>query len=269
MATGIENKWSVEQVIKDCDHGDIVTFTEEEFNKIIKMDIDYYEDEEEEKLTAVNGKNNKFLVNLKRVPKVNFGNVDLPFANIEKFIQAKDGNEGYFATYSELNYIEYKYQEINNSKRPNVFRLDGIYCSKFVGNLLKHYEVPSKSYIQYIHQNEGDPKLTGFLLALQNDFIIYFDSTTTGAIYYNKDLEKDKESLLYKVLGLIRICKQPITQKNKIFIVYRDMHGFNKIGFDVKKVKINIEENYNEDFPPKAEEIVNWKTWPKYCVNKC
>jgi ATP-dependent 26S proteasome regulatory subunit len=39
-------------------------------------------------------------------------------------------------------------------------------------------------------------------------------------------------------------------------VVYRTDHGFQKKPFQVKKKKINIEDNYNDDFPKVSEDII-------------
>jgi ATP-dependent 26S proteasome regulatory subunit len=41
-----------------------------------------------------------------------------------------------------------------------------------------------------------------------------------------------------------------------MYIIYRTNYGFDKIPFDIKKQKINIEENYNDDFLEISKDIV-------------
>jgi SpoVK/Ycf46/Vps4 family AAA+-type ATPase len=40
-------------------------------------------------------------------------------------------------------------------------------------------------------------------------------------------------------------------------VVYQSQAGFEKTGFDVKKINVNLEENYNNDFPEISKEIIN------------
>jgi hypothetical protein len=86
--------------------------------------------------------------------------------------------------------------------------------------------------------------------------VLYFDGHSSSLLYPSEYLE-DKESPLYVLLGIIRNYRLPLVVKNKIYVVYRSSNGFQKKPFDVKKRNINIQDNYNEDFPMVSEEIIH------------
>jgi SpoVK/Ycf46/Vps4 family AAA+-type ATPase len=85
---------------------------------------------------------------------------------------------------------------------------------------------------------------------------MYVDGDDKGIIYYDPKDEKDKDSLFYTLLGLLKPYKKPKVTKNKIYIVYNTPHGFDKIGFDVKKIDVDINENYNNNFLEMSEQII-------------
>jgi superfamily I DNA and/or RNA helicase len=57
-------------------------------------------------------------------------------------------------------------------------------------------------------------------------------------------------------LGIIKNYRLPLVIKNKIYVVYRTTHGFQKKSFDVKKREVNLNDNYNEDFPEISTDII-------------
>jgi len=221
------------------------------------MNVDYYNynNEDDENIISESEKANKYLIDLRKIPKVKFGEVNLIFGEIDKYISPLDATEAYLSSYSEFSFLEYKYRKANGYF-PNVFRIESISGNKFVGNLLKHYAIPDKAYTQYTYQDNDSPKMNGVMIAFQNDILLYFDSDMGCALYYDKLYEKNKSSILYQILGLLYSCKNPKVTKNKIYIVYRSSHGFDKMGFNIKKIDINLQENYNDDFIEKAEEII-------------
>jgi hypothetical protein len=219
------------------------------------MNIDYYNPNDEDQKILTGRKTNKYLINLKKVPNVKFSEVKLTFENIHEFINPADGWEGYLSTYSEFGFLEYKFQQMN-SIFPNVFRIEHISGDKFISNLFKYHDIPDTAYAQNSYQDGDFPKMNGFLISFTKDLILYFDSENGCALYYDKKYQKDKNSLFYKILGLLRTCKQPKVTKNQIYVVYRASHGFDKTGFDVKKISINLSENYNDDFIQISEDII-------------
>ena len=74
--------------------------------------------------------------------------------------------------------------------------------------------------------------------------------------FYDRKYEENKDSELYKMLGLIKGYKKPKTVKNLIYVVYRSNDGFAKKGFNVKKIKVNLDDNYNDDFQEISKKII-------------
>ena len=218
------------------------------------MNVENYDVEVDED-AIVAEEANKYLINFKKVPRVKFSEVELSYCDVHAFMRPADGVEGYLSAYSEFSFLEYKFQQVNNTF-PNVFRFEAIAGNKFVSELFKYHDVPANAYAQYTYQSGDSPKMNGFMIAFAKDLILYFDSENGCALYCDKEYQKDKSGLLYKIFGLLRECRQPKVTKNKIYVVYKTSHGFDKTGFDVKKIKINLEENYNDDFLKISEEII-------------
>jgi hypothetical protein len=196
-------------------------------------------------------------INLDKIKAKKFSDVpSLPFYGIAEFMKIDDSDEGYFAYCSELNHFAYRYNIINKFY-PTIYRFEEcIISSKFINSLFKHYNIPTYAYVKISFEDQTETKLTSFVIAFTKELVLFFDGVNEGALYYNIKEEKDENSLLYTILGLLKGHKKPKVTKNKIYIVYRNQHGFEKIGFDVKKVRVDLDENYNNGFVEKSAEIV-------------
>jgi SpoVK/Ycf46/Vps4 family AAA+-type ATPase len=196
-------------------------------------------------------------INLNKVKLKKFSDkLKLSFYNCHEFTEMKDSNAGYFSYCSEVNYFAYRYRDINKIY-PTIYRFSELINStKFVDNLFKYYNVPTDSYAKITYQDTSEIKLTSFFISFTNDLALFFDGVNEGVLYYNGEQEKDKDSLLYTILGLMKSSIKPKICKNKIFIVYKNSSGFEKIGFDVKKIKVELNENYNDGFTEMSEKII-------------
>lgn len=197
-------------------------------------------------------------INIKNVKKIKFSSKpELSFSSAYECSSASTPREGYLFYCSEVDYIYYKYQK-ENENLPVIYRFENIVnVSKFIDNLFKYYDVPTSAYRKTTYQDENDIRITNFFISFKKDLFLYFDGEDTGVLVYNLQYEKDLNSMLYTVLGLLKNNLKSKVSKNKIYIVYRDSHGFEKIGFNVKKTKINLDENYNEGFIKTSENIIN------------
>lgn len=187
----------------------------------------------------------KFKDDLVKKLNIAFGNIDTLFLNMT------DG-EAYLNYNSLEEYVISRYMK-NNKNVPNIFRFtdDSIYYDKFVDKFFNILDIPQSSYVK--HSILGDERvieMSSIVLALTEDcYIIFFDSEIS--IIYNKKYENEEpENNPLKVFcGLAMSFKTPIHEKNKIFVVYRDRNGnFAKEGFNIKKIKISLEDNYNDGF---------------------
>jgi len=182
--------------------------------------------------------------------------VSIPFCDVNQFTEMKDGIEGYLNSYGELNYFAYRYHKINGY-HPYIYRFEQFNINSFLNNLFKYIKVPASSYTKVSYQSNNDIKLSSFLIAFKKDLLLYVDSPGRGAIYYNNKDEEDKNSFLYMLLGLLRNARTIKHTKNKIYIVHRNLHSFEKTGFTINKKNINLEENYNEGFVEVSQKIIN------------
>jgi broad-specificity NMP kinase len=180
----------------------------------------------------------------------------IPFEDVNKFVKMEDGNEGYLASYSELSYYAYKYQQFTGF-HPHVYRFEQFNMNKFIIALFKTMHVPIHSYIKASYQGSDNPRITSIAMLFSKDIFMYLDGEDKAVIYYNPKDENDENSLFYSLICVLKSYRRPKVTKNKIYIVYRSSHGFDKKGFDVKKINVDLQENYNEGFVEMSEEIIS------------
>jgi len=234
-------------------------FIEKLFNIDSDMQIEYdnFEDYEEGNTTENKKDTVDIAIDIKKIKAKKFSDVtDLTFYNISEFTQMADSDEGFFSYSSELNHFAYRFQ-IVNGYYPAIYRFEEFNIYKFINELFKNYKVPETSYSKISFQDSDESKLTSFIIAFRKDLLIYFDGPNDGAIYYNIAYEKEENNIFHDLLSLLRGVRKPKVSKNKIYIVYRNQHGFDKIGFDVKKINVDLTENYNDGFIEKSVEIIN------------
>lgn len=250
----------------DIEIENIEKFNKEQEQELITTIIDFMkienwdvpeEIEEWEDSTPKKEVNCEILIDISKVKPLKFSDVDeLPFyEHINDFANAVDSNEGYFSSYSELSYYAYKFNQINGYF-PSSYRFEYFDINLFLNELFKKFKIPLSSFIKVAYQGNEKQILNSFLIGFKKDFIINFDGPSGGCVYYNEKYYNDKDSILYTILGLLKGVKNPKVSKNKIYIVYRGNHGFDKVGFDVKKIKIDLNENYNDGFDETADEII-------------
>jgi len=195
-----------------------------------------------------------------KIKKLNFSkdNIDkLKFGKIEDFMKIQDGYEGYLGAYSELEFFAYRYLKINNFY-PDLFRIMHIRTDKFLINLFK-YKIPHDSYYKSYEDEHGNISINTIVISFnvngKNDLYLYLDSDE-AIFLYNKEYEKDTNSMLHTLIGLVKNCSEPKIVKNKIYVVYQTSHGLDKQGFSIKKININLDENYNDGFLETSREII-------------
>jgi len=259
MARRCINKYNAQKIFRK----EYYNFIEKLFNNknIEFMDIEnvnsvYVDDEEileEEKKDISN-----IAIDINKVKVKKFSSIpELTFYNVFDFIKMENSDEGYFSYCSDLNHVAYRFQ-LCNKYYPSIYRFeDFVDSTKFINSLFEHYNVPHNSYMKISFQDNNESKISSFIIAFAHDLILFFNSRNSGALYYNALHEKDENSMLYTILGLMKNQRKPKITKNKIYIVYRNQHGFEKIGFDIKKIKIDLNENYNDGFVEKSIEIIN------------
>jgi hypothetical protein len=182
----------------------------------------------------------------------------LKFGSLKDIMNVTTGDEAYLAAYSEAEFLSYRYSKVNGFY-PDLIRMQGVRTEKFIQDLLKFTNPPVDSYIKSYEESRGDVGITTMLISFntsKNDLLLHLDENE-AMIFYNREQEKDMGSMLHLLIGLLKGCAVPLVSKNKIYVVYQTQHGFDKIGFTVKKVDVNIEDNYNDGFSEVANEIVD------------
>jgi hypothetical protein len=239
-----------------------------ELNKYIQlnMDIEYgngcdtwVDDEDDERIKVKESKNKNHDIALKidNVKKISFSEKPaLSFFDIEPFLEMEDSSDAYFSYCSDINHLAYHFYKYNKLY-PTPYKFsDNINSLKFLNDLFKHYAIPENSYKKMTYENLSESKISIFVIAFAKDLVLYLDGDNSGTLFYNIKDESDENSMLYKVLGLLKTYKNPKVTRNKIFIVYRSSSGFAKKGFNVKKINVDLEENYNDDFPDMSSKII-------------
>jgi len=95
-------------------------------------------------------------------------------------------------------------------------------------------------------------------MMVEDDLIMQFDTQDLSFfINPSKHLERSDYNPFYIILRLLSNYKKKSAEKNQIHVVYRGDYGFDKMAFDVKKIDIDIEMNYNDDFKDVSDYIIN------------
>jgi len=203
------------------------------------------------------------LFNIKYYPKKSISSIEnFPYYEINKFFpDANKAFESYLSAYSESNFFSYAYNKINNIF-PNILKITYFDSSRFVNNILKYLKPPIYSYNKSIsYENytaHSKPIITSMLSIAFSKKLLYVEDGHGCIIYYDPKEEKDPNSDFYKLMCIIRkYFLKTTVEKNKIYIVYQTNGGFDKIRFDIKKVKIDIDKNYNDDFKEFSEKIIS------------
>lgn len=195
-------------------------------------------------------------VNKKKIQDVNNSIFNWPDINKE-FFQTVDSHEAYFRSRFEWDAVEYFYTKSNN-KIPLIYRIDkNRYDKSFITDLFTFLNPPSRSFRVVENFTDKDLTLNEFTIAFEKDLILQYD--TEDLSFYldpDKHLEPNEKNPFFILIQMVAGYKKKASERNKIHVVYRGDYGFDKIGFDVKKVNIDLESNYNDDFKDVAESII-------------
>jgi hypothetical protein len=183
---------------------------------------------------------------------------ELTFGSIKELMASVDGTEAYLGSYSESEFFAYRYQKVHGYT-PDVFSISYIQPEKFVESIFKHCDIPHEAYYKSYSDQRGKIKLNSILFAFkvnETENVYLFMDSAEAFLFYNSELEKDKNSILYTLISLIKYIAEPKITKNRIFVVYQTQGGFEKKGFTVKKINVDLETNYNDGFPEVSDEII-------------
>lgn len=202
------------------------------------------------------------LLNFKGVQKITFpkdGIYPFEFGDINFLLNGTDGMnaiEGYFFANYEWDFLSYVYS-LRFNKRPGVYRISQTrYDRSFITDFFSHFSPPSKSYVASEQFNDNGLELNEFTIALEKGLYLNYDNEDLS-IYYDKETHLFSEDNAFTYfIKLLAGYKKQSHEKNKIHVVYKGDYGFDKSSFDVKKIDININDNYNDDFSEVSEEII-------------
>jgi len=205
-------------------------------------------------------KDHKFLnfKEIKRLPFPKTGGWSFNWGDVNKLLSNMEPYEGYFFANYEWDYLSYAYSN-KFGKRPGVYRIvQTRYDKAFITDFFTYFKPPNNSVSSTEIFGDNDLELCEFTLALEEGLYLNYDQEDLS-IYYDKDkhLEESDENPMYYFLRLVAGFKKQSHEKNKIHVVYKGDYGFEKTSFDVKKIDINIDDNYNDDFGEVAEEIIS------------
>lgn len=215
---------------------------------------------------------NHDILNFKNIKRLSFKNLKKEFiknfekgdcnkifqwANHNNYLP-KDSHETYLESYYNTDYTKFLYRRINNFN-PICFSIDKDRCNPtFMTDFFKYLSPPAESCIFYENYGSNDLTLTESVTLIEKDLIMHNDSNFIF-FYLNPDkhLRYSEYNAFWWILRLLASYKKNSSEKNKIHIVYRGEYGFDKQAFDVKKVKVDIDLNYNDGFKPISEKIID------------
>jgi hypothetical protein len=177
------------------------------------------------------------------------------FTPWKDFFKYKSVEEAALEADYSLSYALYRYGEIYNIIPAYLTLRNEVLPKKFYDKFRKESNIPMNCF-DFNHSYDNKKVELGHFYISMEKMILYFDGHTSFLIYPPEFLD-DPESPLYVILGIIKKYKNPTTVKNRIFVVYKTQHGFQKQSFGVKKRNINLDDNYNEDFPDISKDIIN------------
>ena len=188
----------------------------------------------------------------KKISKISINDIKdkfsfYPIGNYFKDITCDEGRLYYSST---TDYIFYKYIDINKEV-PNILYLDDNFDKEKFLNELDKLNIPSNSILKFDTYNEDLMVHNTLTISLDKDLVLYITETMMYIYYRNETIEK--YNLL---LGFLKNFIRKEKEKNKIYVVYRSSDGFEKKAFDIKKINVNIKENYNDDFIEASEKII-------------
>jgi hypothetical protein len=215
----------------------------------------YYGSDEEEHEMVSHFSN---IIDFKKIKAIKFDDPiieeKLKFTPWHDFYKFENAEEAAFEADFGLAFILYKFQQKHDTIPKYLTIRNEVISGKFFDKFYNKLNIPAES-MDFNHMFDNKTMELGHFYISMEKMIFYFDGHTSFLVYPPEYL-KDKESPLWVLLGIIKQNKLPRIVRNKIYVVYRTQHGFQKKPFDVKKRKIDLGDNYSEDFPKVSEDII-------------
>ena len=165
--------------------------------------------------------------------------------------------EAKFKSDWDVDFLEYLYIKRNNII-PLHYKLSSNKFNRlFITDFFSFLKPPVYTFKATEYYNgEKNLELIDVIVVIEEDIIMFYDGDLHFFIDPCIHLKYSKENPFHDILCLLCSYKKREIKKNKINIVYREEFGFEKIAFDIKKVNIDINLNYNDDFKEISEYII-------------
>ena len=154
-------------------------------------------------------------------------------------------------------FLVYKYSQIHQKTPAWLYLTSDVLKKDFFEKFIKEMKLPIDSFIATYHYDNKKSDLGNFWCNLGKIFV-YYDGNGFYILFppeYRNFHEQENE--LGILLGIVKAYKSPRVIKNKIYIVFRGSHGFDKKDFTLKRIKnINVENNYNDGFDKISHDII-------------
>jgi len=181
----------------------------------------------------------------------------LKWGTTNEFFGSIKETEAWFRSQYDWNSTEFFYTR-KHKIVPLMYRVErSRYDKNFITDFFLYFDPPPTAFRGIENFGDKDLQLDEFTLIIEDDLILYYD--TDDLIFYlnpKKHLEENNNNPFYLILRLLAGYKKKSGDKNKIHIVYRGDLGFDKMAFDVKKVDIDVNLNYNDGFTEISESII-------------
>lgn len=200
------------------------------------------------------------IFNFKKIKPVKFSDPKaqkIQPKDISEYFIFKDISEARLEAEYGMAYLVYKYSQIYQKTPAWIYLTNEVLKKDFFEKFIKEMKLPLNSFIVTYHYNNKKADVGNFWCDLGPIFI-YFDGNGFYIIFppeFRNFQETENELGIF--LGIIKAYKSPRIVKNKIYIVFRGMHGFDKKDFTLKRIKnINLDTNYNEGFDKVSHDII-------------
>lgn len=228
---------------------DISVLTSEEYEEYIE-----YDDHDPDTWVKHFSK----MIDFKKIKAVKFDDPivkeKIKFTSWKEFYRFESVEEAALEADYGIKYILYKFANKYDIIPSYLTLGNEVIHSKFYDRFQKECQIPLESF-DFNHSFYNKEVELCYFCVMMDKMIVYFDGHTSFLVYPPEYLS-DPESPLYVILGIIKKYKNPLIVKNKIYVVYRTQHGFQKQSFSVNKRKINLEENYNDGFSDISKDII-------------
>ncbi len=145
-----------------------------------------------------------------------------------------------------------------NDEIPNVVIFyESINTDKLFQLCKEKYAIDKDHICFYRRYEKKEEKinLSGFFMQIQSDFLVYFDEDDNELrLLYGVNISEEQ---IQEFTEIVKSSIEEPKAESKIFLLYESQESLCLKDFEVKKNHIDIKENYNDDFEPVHNLIVN------------